>query len=167
MSFITFVFPLGLVITLILLIFCSYYRTRDEKKHKSLLAWGMSTFITTMIITTMLLIINGTTRYSKSPYHRTENTAVVDTTSVKYHVMRNCDEQIARQLKYEKSYNEQRPQSCYADAIDYTDLYAIKEMIEHTDNCDSLLQLNNELYNIVCRLDNYTHELFKREGIHE
>lgn len=167
MSFITFIFLLGLVITLILLIFCSYYRTRDEKKHKSLLAWGMSTFIATIVVTTILLIIGGTTQCFKSPHHRAENTVVVDTTSVKYHILRNCDEQIARQLKYEKLYNEQRPQSCYADAIDYTDLYAIKEMIESTDNCDSLWLLNKQMYSVVNRLDNYTYELFKREGIHE
>lgn len=156
----TAVFTCGLTLSLILLIICSWYRTKDLHTHKTLLYIEMSMFIATIVTTIVVAIC-----FPKPHYMRAENS--VDTTSVKYHLLKTCDEQIAKQLKYEKLYNEQRPQSCYADAIDYTDLYAIKEMIESTYNCDSLWLLNKQMYSVVNRLDNYTNELFKREGIHE
>lgn len=155
----TAVFTCGLTLSLILLIICSWYRTKDL--DKTLLCIGMSMFIATTVTTIVVAMC-----FPKPHYMRAENKSV-DTISVRYHLLKTCDEQIARQLKYEKLYNEQRPQSCYADAVDYTDLYAIKEMIKDTYNCDSLWLLNKQMYSVVNRLDNYTNELFKREGIHE
>lgn len=97
-----------------------------------------------------------------------KRTAVADTTmTVQKRLLKEVDEQINKQLSAERLYNQQRPTSCYADAIDYTDLYAIRDMIVNTTNPDSLSTLHDLLYNTANRLDNETQDLFKADGIQE
>lgn len=118
-----------------------------------------------------LMILGGVTKLQYEQRNSTNTvgveTAVMDTTAtLKQCILRTAEEQIKRQESAEKLYDS-KTSSCYADAIDYTDLYELRDMIADTTNPDSLRKLNNLLYETVNRLDNETHELFKHDRIHE
>lgn len=146
-----FILTLGLIATF----FCLYYA---ENRYSAI-----AIFMLTIISATTVGCLGS--RHEKVADNITADVLTQNANTMQQHLLQTVNNQIKRQESFEKLYNSQRPLSAYVDAIDYTDLYAIKDMIANTTNPDSLKQLGNLLFDTVYKLDNETKELFKHDGI--
>lgn len=146
-----FVLTLGLIATF----FCLYYA---EDRYSAI-----AIFVLTIISATTVGCLGS--RHEKVADNITADVLTQNTNTIQQHLLQTVDNQIKRQESFEKLYNKQRPMSAYADAIDYYDLYEIRDMVKNTTNPDSLGQLGNLLWETTYRLDNETKELFDHDGI--